>query len=149
MTLIILFPIIILIFSYIYDIFLGEPPLKIHPVVILGKIIDFTSIYFRKISQKRIAGLLFLLFIIILYVIPSAILFLIFRLNNPYAILIYLLISIYILKSTFSVKSMHDHILKIIHALELNNIDMARRSTSLVVRRSTENMTPGLYHRPL
>lgn len=137
----IFFTIILLIFSIVFDISFGEPDNKIHPVVFIGNTIYKFGKYFRKIKNKKIGGLMFLIFIIILNTFPVIIiLYLLTLFKNIIFFIIFIIIYIYFLKSTFSIKSMKDHINRIIISLDKNDIEKARINTSMVVRRDTENM---------
>ncbi len=138
---IIFYSFILLIFSIIFDVLLGEPYNVIHPVVFTGNTIYKFNKYFRKIKSKKSGGLIFLIFIIIINVLPvMIILYLLFLINNIISEIAFIIIYVYFLKSTFSIKSMKKHINRIIDALNKNDINKARINTSMVVRRNTENM---------
>ncbi len=121
---------IILPAAYIIDIIAGEP--YIHPVIFIGKTISFFKKYFY--GDSIIRGFLFELFIIIINVAPVMFLLIILK---KYVFILYILFSIYILKSTFAVKSMNQHIMRIINSYNIGNIQMARHYLSYVVRRDT------------
>ncbi|AAT43396.1 cobalamin biosynthesis protein [Picrophilus oshimae] len=117
--------------AYAYDVLRGEPYL--HPVVFIGKTISFFKKYFYK--DSIINGLFFELFIIIINLIPLIIILILLK---DVLFLIYIIFSIYIAKSTFAVKSMNQHIKRIINSYKNNDPDAARHYLSYVVRRDTK-----------
>ena len=138
---IIFYPFILLVFSIIFDILLGEPPDMVHPVVFTGNTIYRFNKYFRKIRNKKFGGLVFLSFIIIINTLPViVILYILFLIDNIISCIVFIIIYIYFLKSTFSIRAMRKHVKKIVESLGKKNINEARINTSMVVRRDTENM---------
>ncbi len=138
---VIFYPFILLVLSIIFDVILGEPHNKIHPVVFTGNTIYKFNKYFRKIRNKKFGGLMFLSFVIIINTLPVIIiLYLLFLMDNIISDIVFIIIYIYFLKSTFSIKAMKKHIKKIIESLDKKNISEARINTSMVVRRDTKNM---------
>ena len=110
-----IFGIILLAISLLFDIIYGEPPLFMHPVILLGKIIDHLSPLYRKIGNKKIGGFLFLISIMLLYSFPvSIVLFILYSLHSYISLIIFIILSVFLLKSTFSINSMNKHIKKII-----------------------------------
>ena len=94
-----LFIISTLVFAIVFDILIGELPSKIHPVVIIGKIIDFFTDLFIKIRNK-ISGLLLFLSTTIVSTVILFVLFSVINLNFYLMFIVYGLL----LSSTFSIK---------------------------------------------
>ncbi|MEM0139704.1 MAG: cobalamin biosynthesis protein [Ferroplasma sp.] len=123
------------------DIIYGEPPSIIHPVVIIGKSIAKLNNYYIKLKNKVLSGFLFLMTIIIINTVPVIIiLYLLYHIENTVSIIIFSILYIYFLKSTFTVKAMKKHIKPVIEALNMDDIESARSSISKVVRRDTSSM---------
>ncbi|WP_430515230.1 adenosylcobinamide-phosphate synthase CbiB [Pyrococcus woesei] len=120
------FPIALLI-----DLTLGEPPAVIHPVVWFGKIIGFLDSKYRRRSPPLdfLAGVLSSL------VVVGFALFLSYLSNllpNPFN----LLLSIYLLKSSFAIRSLHDHVKRTI----TSDLEEKRRAVSMIVSRDTKSL---------
>ncbi len=126
--------------SLIIDAVLGEYPSRLHPVVIIGKSIEKLEGYFNKLKEPYLAGILFVVAVEAMFVI---ILGMMLALASR-SVIVLLVISALLLKSTFSVKGMASHVNPIISALKTNDLDGARASLAKVVRRSTAELSPEL-----
>lgn len=132
------FSIIIFVLSLLFDIIFGELPTKLHPVVIIGKIIHFLTKHLIKIKNK-ISSFILLLSTIILSLLFFIIILYICKIN----IILYSIVFILILSSTFSFKLLLTSAKDIQYNL-INNIDKARQSVSLLVSRDTDELDEGL-----
>lgn len=133
--------ILILVLALALDIFAGEPPDKVHPVVIMGKSISRFEPYFMKFKNRILSGCLFLISVILVNTLPVIILlYVLYRPHEIVFLIIFIIIYAYFLKSTFSINSMGKHIKRIITSLENGDMDSARKHTSMVVRRPTGKM---------
>jgi adenosylcobinamide-phosphate synthase len=133
--------ILIVILAILLDIIAGEPPNIIHPVVIMGWIISRFKPYFMKLHNRILSGCLFLLSVVILNTAPIIIvLYILYRPGKILFLIIFIILYVYFLKSTFSINSMGKHIRRIVNSINDNDISMARKHTSMVVRRDTDNM---------
>jgi adenosylcobinamide-phosphate synthase len=130
-----LFIIFALIFSLAIDIIFGELPTKIHPVVIIGSIIDFFKKTLIKI-KNRWSGLLLVLFT---SVVISSILYVFYVVFSLNSVLLFIIFTI-LLSSTFSVNMLLKTALDVKDDLD-NSIDKARKSVSYLVSRSTDELT--------
>jgi len=136
-----IYTLIILVLALLLDITIGEPPLKLHPVVWIGKLIKHLEQYCHGNTpqiEKIKGAILALSIIIIATLIPWIILKLTETYLGTYA---YIIISAIILKPTFALKSMKKHTLPIAQALEKNNKQQARVLLSRVVRRNPWKLT--------
>lgn len=124
-----------LLFSLAIDIILGEMPLKIHPVAIIGNFIDFFKKIFIKI-KNRFSGFLVSFCVISLSCI---ILYTIYYFISFNYILLFIIFSL-LLSSTFSVKMLLKTAIKVKNDLD-ENIDKARKSISYLVSRNTDELT--------
>ncbi|AGK60587.1 adenosylcobinamide-phosphate synthase [Archaeoglobus sulfaticallidus PM70-1] len=111
------------------DLAVGEPPEIIHPTVWFGKIIGF----FDRIWERRgkidfFAGMAFSVFVI-------AFAFLLSRipdLLDPLG----LILSAYLLKTTFSIRSLEEHV----RNTAVEDISLQREMTAKIVSRNVENL---------
>ncbi|MBE6503011.1 MAG: cobalamin biosynthesis protein [Methanobrevibacter sp.] len=135
MPLNIIFCIFTLIFSLIVDTIIGELPSKIHPVVIMGSIITFFKKYLIKIKSK-ISGLLLIL------TTTCIICFILYLFNLLYCFndIIYYIIFILLLSSTYSIKMLLETATNVEDDLN-DGIDKARKSVSYLVSRNTDELT--------
>lgn len=133
-----LFIISTLVFAIIFDIIIGELPSKIHPVVIIGKIIDFFTDLFIKIRNK-ISGLLLFLSTTIVSTVILFVLFSVINLNFYLMFIVYGLL----LSSTFSIKILLSSANDISNDLK-EGIEKARKSVSYLVSRNTNELSEKL-----
>ncbi|OQD58606.1 cobalamin biosynthesis protein [Methanobrevibacter arboriphilus JCM 13429 = DSM 1125] len=128
----------ILIFSILFDILLGELPTKIHPVVFIGKNIEFFLKYLIKIKNK-ISGFILTILVSLIVIL----FFIVILLISSYNLIIFLIISSLILSSTFSIRMLLSSAKSIFNDLELD-INSARVSMSHLVSRDTSELTKTL-----
>ena len=130
-----LFVILTLLVSLAIDILFGELPGKIHPVVIIGSIIDFFKQKFIKIKNKT-SGLLV---VICVFALISFILYLIYLISSINIIFLFIVFTI-LLSSTYSVNMLLKTAIDVKHDLN-QSIDKARKSVSYLVSRNTDELT--------
>ena len=129
------FIILSLIISLLIDLILGELPTKIHPVVIIGKIIDFFKNIFIKF-RNRWSGFFTTLFTVIVSCLILFIITYISSINNYLFIITYSII----LSSTYSIKMLLSTAKSIENDLK-EDLDKARKSVSYLVSRDTDELT--------
>lgn len=129
------FIIITFFISIIIDLFYGELPTKIHPVVVIGNIINFFKKTFIKYKNKW-SGFFTTFFTVIISCLILFVILLISSVNE------YLLIAVYsiILSSTYSIKMLLSTAKDIENDLK-QNINKARQSVSYLVSRDTDKLT--------
>lgn len=130
-----LFIILSLLVSLAIDIIYGELPTKIHPVVILGSIIDFFKKRFININNK-LSGFLV---VVLSSIVSSVILYVIYNIASVNVIFLFIVFSI-LLSATFSVKMLLQTAIDVKNDLN-ESIDKARRSVSYLVSRNTDELT--------
>ena len=130
-----IFIILSLLFSLAIDVLYGEMPTIIHPVVIIGSIINFFKKIFIKIKNKS-SGLLV---VVSTTLTASVIVYIIYLLSSINNILLFIIYSL-LLSSTFSVKMLLDSANDIKNDLN-ESIEKARKSVSYLVSRNTEELT--------
>lgn len=128
----------IIFIAVLIDLIFGELPTQIHPVVFIGRIIEFFKLMNEKYSNinKRISGAFLTIFLILLLCLIFA--FIIWIFNFNYVLMI--IISSILLSTTFSIKlliSTADDV-----RIELNtDIIKARKSVSYLVSRDTNQLS--------
>ncbi|BAD85052.1 cobinamide synthase [Thermococcus kodakarensis KOD1] len=112
-----------------WDLTLGEPPAKLHPVVWFGRIAGFIDSRYKRRSPVLdfTAGLL-----TALVVITFAFLLSIVPFYAPFPLNYFL--AAYLLKSSFAIKSLHEHVSRTI----TDDIEEKRRAVSMIVSRNTK-----------
>ena len=124
-----------MLFSLAMDVIFGELPAKIHPVVIIGSLINFFKSMF--ISMKnRFSGFL-LTFFTALSV--TVILFIVYFVAKVNIIVLFVVFAV-LLSSTYSVKMLLKTALDVKRDLD-ESIEKARKSVSYLVSRNTEELT--------
>lgn len=130
-----LFIICTFIFSLAIDVLFGELPGKIHPVVIMGSIINYFKRKFINI-KNRLSGLM----LVFCTSITSSVLLLIIYLIIKNNIILFILLFSIILSSTFSIKMLLQTAINVKNDLS-TDIEKARRSVSYLVSRNTDELT--------
>ena len=129
------FIILALLLSLAIDVIMGELPTRIHPVVIIGSIIDFLKNIFISI-KNRISGFLLVLSTIAAVSIIVYILYYIFSFNDY---LLFIAFTV-LLSSTFSVNMLLKTAIDVKSDLD-ESLEKARESVSYLVSRSTDELT--------
>ncbi len=124
-----------LLFSLAIDLIFGELPARIHPVVIMGSVINFFKKSYIKIRNKC-SGLLLVISTVI---VTSAILYIIYLIGCLNLIL-FVVLFIILLSSTFSVKLLSKTAVDVKNDLN-ESLEKARQSVSYLVSRNTGELT--------
>lgn len=132
----------ILLFALAIDLLIGEFPVKLHPVVWIGSIINFFKKYLIKYDSK-LAGLIIAICVIIsssLIVLVPMLLIKHFLYINDGMIYLFKLVAVLLLSSTFSVKLLLDSARDVEKDLKNNNLNKARQAVSYLVSRKTSEL---------
>lgn len=129
------FIVLALLLSLMIDIIFSELPTKIHPVVLIGSLIDFFKNMFINI-KSRLSG--FLVFICVVLV-SSIILYIIYFITSIDIVLLFVVFAI-LLSSTFSINMLLQTAVDVKNALD-ENINEARQMVSYLVSRDTEELS--------
>lgn len=124
-----------MLFSLAMDVIFGELPAKIHPVVIIGSLINFFKSMFIGM-KNRFSGFL-LTFFTALSV--TVILFIVYFVAKVNVIVLFVVFAV-LLSSTYSVKMLLKTALDVKKDLD-ESIEKARKSVSYLVSRNTEELT--------
>lgn len=122
----------VLLLAILFDLVFGEPPSFIHPVVWMGKMIDF---FMQKapLSHRKIYGL----FMVVLCIGTA---FIIGYLLSAITGIIGMIIGAYFLKSTFSIRMLLVSAIGIQKDLEIGNIEKVRNDLKTFVGRDTSRL---------
>ncbi|WP_295593572.1 cobalamin biosynthesis protein [uncultured Methanobrevibacter sp.] len=121
--------------SLIIDLFYGELPTKIHPVVIIGKIIAFFKNIFIK-YHNRWSGFFTTLFTIVISCLILSVVMFISSVNEYLFIIIFSIV----LSQTYSIKMLLSTAKDIENNLK-QDLNKARQSVSYLVSRDTDELT--------
>lgn len=125
----------IILLAIFLDLLWGELPSKIHPVVLMGKIIDLLkphlSLYKNKLSGMFLTGIL-----LILFTIPTHFIIQFSQINY----LIYFLTSAIILSTTFAIKGLIETVEEIKQYIDID-IVKTREMVSYLVSRDTSTLS--------
>lgn len=133
-------PAIILLISILLDQLFGEPGNRYHPVAFIGKSIEKAGDLFRHLTPEKCGGML----MVISLTAAFASLILVIQYVTTIYILLYMSVSAIMLKFSFSLRSMKDHVLPVIESIEKGHLDEARQRTSMIVRRDTSALDSDL-----
>jgi adenosylcobinamide-phosphate synthase len=134
-----LLQILILAIALIFDTFVGEPPTQMHPVVWMGRIVESLEKRLYKGSKRaqRLKGTIVAIAVIVSFTIPVALFqFFGYRLAsmNELFLLLYVLLSAYLLKSSFTVFTLQKEALRVTD-LAYTEIEAARFELRALVSR--------------
>lgn len=130
-----LFIIFTLLFSLAIDVIYGELPTRIHPVVIIGSIINFFKGIFIGI-KNRLSGLLL---VVCTMCVISIIMYVLYFISSLNAVVLFVIFTI-LLSSTFSVNMLLKTAMDVKDDLDVS-LEKARKSVSYLVSRSTDELT--------
>ena len=121
----------IVIIAVVIDVIFGEPPAKIHPVVWMGKAIDFFKGYLIDYRSK-ISGIILTFMVVMIFTLATYVLLRLSAFNY----ILYILISSVILSTTFAIKVLLTSAENMKNDID-HNIEKARKSMSYLVSRNT------------
>lgn len=132
--------VIILLLSFLLDFIFGDPLKLPHPIVYIGKLITGLEKLLSPNSTKRDVPkgvLIFILTVIISFLIPFAVLLILYRVNFWLGLILEIFWSFQILAArTLSIEAY-----KVKKYLDKGNLKEARRALSMIVGRDTSQLT--------
>ncbi len=130
--------------AYLIDLVVGDPRQIPHPVVLIGKGIDFLEKHLRRLAAPvvglRVSGALLTIIVVgLTYTITWGVV------EGAYMLSYWLglLVSIALLSTTLAVKCLGDAAMEIYSLLAAGNMEEARRKTGWIVGRDTANLDEG------
>lgn len=131
--------IIVLLLAFIIDLVFGEPPVAIHPVVWMGKLISFFK-HRAPDKNRRLYGVFMALCCILFAaLIGIAATFILGAQSIP--VVIRYLVAAWLLKITFAVRCLMNAGKEVYGELAAGNMDGARKNLSMYVSRNTSKLT--------
>ena len=124
--------------AFMLDIILGDPHCMPHPVRWIGRAVYFLETGLRKTGLPLRLSAVLLTFIVVsatLALSLSAIL-LAYRFSDPAGFII----SVIIMYTTLSTRSLYDESMKVYKDLRNNNLTAARNNLSMIVGRDTDHL---------
>lgn len=125
----------IILLAVILDLVWGEVPASIHPVVLMGGLIDFLKPHLLKLNNKS-SGIILTALLLVVFIIPFYFILQLLQFN----MIIHILVSGLILSTTFAIKGLIDSTRDVKNQLDAD-LDQARTSVSYLVSRDTCNLT--------
>ncbi|RLF11828.1 MAG: cobalamin biosynthesis protein [Thermoprotei archaeon] len=117
------------------DLLLGEPPSKLHPTVWVGRYVMFLE---RRV-RGRLGGVLLVTSSLALF---TSTFYLALRLlSTALPTFIYLFLVAALLKTTFAIKSMEQHVEPIVESMANGDLEAARLFVSRIVSRDTRRLS--------
>lgn len=136
-----IFSLFLLFLAISLDMLFGEPPPKIHPTVWMGKFIAFLE---RKLKvnenfkNEKIRGVLLFLASTTFF---GLFCYLILYSCHQIHFFLSLIMGVFLLKSTFAIRSMKEHVIPIVEALNRDDLAQARKLVACIVSRDTSNLS--------
>jgi adenosylcobinamide-phosphate synthase len=130
---------LVLLLAAVIDIFIGEPPAAIHPVVWIGKLINFLKNAAPK-THRKIYGVAMVLCCVLFAALLGYSVLYIAALPGIPGILA-LLIEAYFLKATFAINCLLSPAREIYKYLEENKLEKVRELLPIYVSRNTSKLT--------
>lgn len=125
----------IILLAILLDLTWGEMPASIHPVVLMGGLIDFLKPHLLEINNKS-SGIILTIILGAIFIIPLYFILQILQFNT----IIYIIVSGFILFTTFAIKGLIDSIRKVKEQLD-TDINQARQKVSYLVSRDTNSLS--------
>ncbi|ANE41532.1 cobalamin biosynthesis protein CobD [Fervidobacterium sp. SC_NGM5_O18] len=129
-----------LLFAIVYDLLFGEYPSQIHPVVYMGFVGKWLDKKLNKPEKSNflrfIFGMIAQTIEIVLFLEISLSLMVISKSDNKISRILGFLGSIYLLKSTFSIRSLYEHVAR----CYTDDVELLRKNVSLIVSRDVSKL---------
>ena len=125
------------------DFVFGDPRNRYHPTAWIGSIIAYLTPFAKNPNAlyEKIGGVFVVAIPCFISVMLLITLDLSFSFETNYVtIIVSIVISAILLKTTIAIRGMEKHALSVIRSLDQNNIDSARESLSMIVKRNTKNL---------
>ena len=125
------------------DFVFGDPRNRYHPTAWIGSIIGYLTPFAKnsKSMYEKLGGIFVVMVPCFIVVMLLILLDLSFYFETNYlTIIISILVSAILLKTTIAIRGMEKHALSVIRSLDQNNIDSARENLSMIVKRNTKNL---------
>ncbi|NVM04559.1 MAG: cobalamin biosynthesis protein, partial [Candidatus Helarchaeota archaeon] len=146
-----IFHLIILLSALIFDLILGDPPSRLHPVIWIGKLINSLKSKLKSKSPNtpkwdKLKGFLITFLSLIIFLAPLGIGFWLIKkflieYLEIYGILIYVLVIAVFFKSSFAIRCLRDSTIPIAREIENGELSIAKSYLNMIVRRDPKDLT--------
>ncbi len=130
-------PLTVLLLAIAIDLVLGEPPARVHPVVIMGRLIGFLK---RRAGPSRIEGAGVALFVILSAAAAGHLLIAAADYISPFGVGLGVFVSAYLLKSTIAIRCLLETSEEI-GDLVKEDFDQAKKLLPALVSRNPQGLT--------
>lgn len=130
-------PLAVLLLAIAIDLVLGEPPARVHPVVIMGKLIGALK---RRARPTRACGVAIALLVILTAAVAGHLLIAAADHIDLFGVGLSVLVSAFLLKSTIAIKCLLETSKEIGDLVE-NDLDEAKKLLSALVSRNPDGLT--------
>ncbi len=129
-----------IIIAVIIDLILGDPYWLPHPIIFIGKLIKIIENKSRAIAKnhkqlKYLGGVMVIIVVLTCFLLPAIILYLTWSVKPLFHI-----VNIIILWTTIAARCLRNESMKVYFALEKEDITLARKYTSYIVGRDTNEL---------
>ena len=132
----------IMVVAFVFDLAIGDPPSRLHPVVWMGRVIEALKKLNRGPPRhRRVLGVVTALTAIAVFFLPV---FIAFKLLMDASLLAYVVLGGVALKFTFAFRSLSDYTRPIAEALERGDVEGAKKYLPFIVRRDPSKLSEEL-----
>ncbi|MEM2985375.1 MAG: cobalamin biosynthesis protein [Candidatus Jordarchaeaceae archaeon] len=134
------YPLGIIVIALTIDLVFVEPPRKIHPTIWMGRLISLIDgrIPRGNPTREKILGVFLAIFTISIFLL--SILLVLTLVKFMLGKIAWMIVAIFLFKSTFAIKDMEKHVTPIIHELMNGHLPGAREQVSRIVGRDVTNL---------
>ncbi|HWR25836.1 MAG TPA: cobalamin biosynthesis protein, partial [Methanosarcina sp.] len=130
---------LVLLFAAVIDVVFGEPPVVVHPVVWIGKLISFLKNAAPKTHRKLYGGAMALCCVLFAALLGYSVLYIVALPGIPGILALF--IEAYFLKATFAIKCLLSPAKEIYKYLEENRLEEVRELLPIYVSRDPSKLT--------
>ncbi len=132
---------IILPAAVILDLLIGDPRIYPHPVVLIGRLINFLEVKLKNSSERsniqKIKGIILVVMVLLVTFMITYLMIFIFSTINYY---LGIIVKIFILYTTLAIKGLRKSAIEIFNQLFEGNLEGARSSLNMIVGRDTDKL---------
>ncbi|MFZ7138077.1 MAG: cobalamin biosynthesis protein [archaeon] len=127
--------------AFLIDVIFGEVPDRFHPTLWMGQIAGRLKPKLRSNNPQieKIKGVFLCLGLLALFVGPTC--FGLFWTRELFGSLVYVIVSAFVLQTTFAIKCMKQYTLPVAEAVEKNDFETAKKYLPFIVRRNPKELT--------
>ena len=136
--------ILIIGFALFLDMIFGDPKNRYHPTAWIGNLIGMITTHMKNENQslEKLGGLFIVIIpVSISYILLSGLQFSIDFINIEFlSIIVSIIVSVFLLKTTIAIKGMEVHALRVIDSIKNDDLSQARTNLAMIVKRNTKDL---------